>query len=159
MLLLGGEERLDRGQIGQIDRLQLGRVVGRGLLELLLQLRPAAQAPIDLGPRQLLLTLQRLGGRALPAGEHGDDGTDEDQDRADRQEDRRIGEEAADRQRDPDDDDEQGQTGRDTPRRLRGVDLEVDVDLALEPRLEVADGLVESAEADDDLVQDRQRVR
>ncbi len=84
--LLLVKQRFGGGDVGQADRRELGLRVELGLAQLLLDLGAAPKAAVDLLAGKLFLRLQIAGGRALAAGEDGDDDADDDEADADRQE-------------------------------------------------------------------------
>ncbi len=161
MGLLLVKQRFGGADVGQADRRELGLRVELGLAQLLLDLGAAPKAAVDLLAGKLFLRLQVAGGRALAAGEDGDEDADDDEADADRQEeDRVLGDQGGcRREADPDDDEDDRHGDRRLPRGLQRRDLVVDLDLAFEAGPQLAHLAVEGPQAADDLAEDRQRVR
>ena len=161
--LLAAEHLLGLGQVGQAQRTELRRDLDLESTELRLHLGAAAQAPVDLDIAQLGLHLVAA---PEPEGDGGEGEADQGDDGADDLDQRRPGRRCSRSSRTT------GPAASRIPiatsatetarQRLPGglrLDLELDLDLAGQRRLELADPAVEGAKALDRGADDGQRVR
>ena len=156
-----GQQVLGLGQVGQPERPELLLEAGLGQAQLGFHLRATAQAPIDLDVAELPCILSAA---PEPPGDGGQDKADRRDDATGRLDgDARIGDAQGFRgERGAGDHQAQDDQGdRPARQRLPGRgrrDLELDLDLAGERRLELADPLVHGAQPLDGPAEDRQRV-
>ena len=138
------------------------RLSASALLELLLHLRAAPQTPVDLYVAEP--GLHPVAAPEPPRDERedeadtGDRPTEKQRPRAEIDRREHGQQERPNREQQADRDEAEGDPRQRPPRRLRR-DLEGDLDLAGERRLQLADPRVELAQPADDLVEDRERVR
>ena len=157
MGLFRGQLGLGCGHVRLADPLELLGEVGLGLLELVLELRSAPQAAIDLDVGQLLLALVAVGRAAPPAGEHDQACPDQgDPDPNAHQHGQAGHKDARDRQPNPGQDRDQPDQGRQAPGGLRGRRLEIDLDLARQEALQLVDPGIDGDQPPNGLAEDRQ---
>ena len=149
MRVLAGEQVLGRREVGQAERGELRLRAQLGVDQFGLHLGSAAQAPVDLDIAQLGLVLdassQPQGDRGHRQPDHGDDPADDLDDRAEVGDAEGLEDDRATGQQDPEHDQHDRDARQGPPRRL-GRHLELDRDLVLQDRLQLADRRVEGAQ-------------